>query len=185
MDNVTLHTHFSPNQRIRHWNGLSRYVLIILICLFKVDTGAQINVIAKNALDLLDPRPVLLQHKVKLQSYQGQSIPSLGLCTVDIHCSKGNIPALFAIVPQGYPSVLGLSTAIKMGILDIPEGDKFTEHSLQVNSILSTSTFGKDISHDTSGVNTDHNPQLHSIANTDFCSSGFGKDILRDVTEGV
>ena len=127
----------------------------------KVDTGAQINVISSNDMQQLSPRPQILKRKINLKSYQGQTIPCKGLCILNIDSAKGHIPSLFAIVPQSFQSVLGLSTAMKLGILDIPKGDKFVKHELQVNSIETkppkimkdfenSSVFGDNISQDIS-----------------------------------
>ena len=58
----------------------------------------------------------------------------MGICTLTIHSGNGNIPALFAIVPDKFQSILGLATAIKMGILDIPRDDKFTKHEVIMGS---------------------------------------------------
>ena len=38
-------------------------------------------------------------------------------------------------MPQGYQSILGLYTSMKMGVVRIPEGDKFMKHELMVNAI--------------------------------------------------
>ena len=96
----------------------------------KVDTGAQINVISHRDLSLLNPRPKMLRRRITLRSYQGQRIPCIGICSLTIHSGNGNIPALFAIVPDKFQSILGLATAMKMGILDIPRDDKFTKHEV-------------------------------------------------------
>ena len=40
-----------------------------------------------------------------------------------------------AIVPTGFHSVLGLSAAIQIGVIDIPQGNQFTKHQLHVNAI--------------------------------------------------
>ena len=100
----------------------------------KVDTGAQINVISQRDLLLLNPRPRMLKRHITLRSYQGQRIPCMGLCTLTIRSGNGNISALFAIVPEKFQSILGLSTAMKMGILDIPRNDRFTQHEVLVGN---------------------------------------------------
>lgn len=77
----------------------------------------------------------MLQRVVSLKSYQGT--PCLGLCKLSIHSTKGEVPAMFAIVPDQFQSILGLTTAMDMGIIDIPESDKFTRHELMVGSVHS------------------------------------------------
>ena len=121
----------------------------------KVDTGAQINVICQDDLVKLSPTPDILPQNISLKSYQGDKIPCLGICNLTIRSIKGDILAPFAVVPHGlgFHSVLGLSTAMKLGILGIPQGDKFTRHQLQVNAIqnqevsprVKPSVFGENI----------------------------------------
>ena len=91
--------------------------------------------ISQNDLGTLIPRPHIIPRTVRLKSYQGKSITTLGLCSLEIHSSEGRIPALFAIVPQGYQSILGLYTSMKMGVVRIPEGDRFMKHELMINAI--------------------------------------------------
>ena len=101
----------------------------------KVDTGAQINVTCQDDLSKLSPLPETLKDNIHLKSYQGEDIPCLGLCNLTFQTSKGDIPALFAIVPTGFHSVLGLSAAIQIGVIVIPQGNQFTKHQLHVNAI--------------------------------------------------
>ena len=106
----------------------------------KVDTGAQINVISMADLISLVPRPRIIKRNVTLKSYQGQVIPSRGLCIINISVASGVVPALFAVVSESFQSVLGLATAMKLGIIDMPRQqqqncDKFFRHSLQVGSV--------------------------------------------------
>ena len=85
-------------------------------------------------LSTLIPRPHIIPRTVRLKSYQGKSITTLGLCSLEIHSAEGRIPALFAIVPQGYRSILGLYTSMKLGVVRIPEEDKFMKHELMINA---------------------------------------------------
>ena len=56
-----------------------------LLVSFKIDTGAQANVIPKNIFNKLDPKPDLLPTNQWLTSYCRVQIPVIGTC--DLPCS--------------------------------------------------------------------------------------------------
>ncbi|KAK2724332.1 hypothetical protein QYM36_000994, partial [Artemia franciscana] len=51
---------------------------------FKIDTGAQANVIPKNIFNKLDPKPNLQSTKQRLTSYCGARIPVIGTCDLTL-----------------------------------------------------------------------------------------------------
>ncbi|KAK2724822.1 hypothetical protein QYM36_001333 [Artemia franciscana] len=61
-----------------------------LLVSFKIDTGAQANVIPKNVFIKLDPKPNLLPTNQRLTSYCGARIPVIATC--DLVCSHKQHP---------------------------------------------------------------------------------------------
>ncbi|KAK2703708.1 hypothetical protein QYM36_017865 [Artemia franciscana] len=57
---------------------------------FKIDTGAQANIIPKHYFDLLAPKPLIQLTKQKLTSYCGSTIPTAGTCLLS--CSYNGAP---------------------------------------------------------------------------------------------
>lgn len=57
---------------------------------FKVDTGAQCNVIPEHAFKKLRKKPSLQTTKVELMAYGGVRIPIKGTCTMKIKHNNKN-----------------------------------------------------------------------------------------------
>ena len=51
---------------------------------FKIDTGAQVNVLPKSQYNKLLKRPKFLKSSTKLKAYNGSSIPVAGKCIVTV-----------------------------------------------------------------------------------------------------
>lgn len=85
---------------------------------FKLDTGAQVNIIPETALPRLVVRPDINElKKVKLRSYSGENIPTLGTCTLvlDIAGKPKEVP--FVVVRGNRLPIIGLKTCISLGLV--------------------------------------------------------------------
>ena len=52
---------------------------------YKIDTGAQCNVIFVESLENISPKPDLQPVNVKLFTYNGSKIPLVGKCSLTLH----------------------------------------------------------------------------------------------------
>ena len=85
---------------------------------YKIDTGAQVNVLPKNECVKLLRRPKLKPTKIKLSAYNGQGIPVIGKCILQItHKTNKTVPVLFIVADTEGPPILGLSTSEKLNLV--------------------------------------------------------------------
>ena len=86
---------------------------------FKVDTGAQVNVLPKSVFDKLHVQQPLMLSKTTLHGYGGQSLNTLGVC--DLECThKGDRQLLqFHVVDARAPPLLGLRTCVDMNLVQL------------------------------------------------------------------
>ena len=96
---------------------------------YKLDTGAQANVMPKSEYLKLIRKPKLKVTRVKLTAYSGSSIPVLGKCILRISHKKRMVPIMFIVADTNSPPILGLNTCEKLNLIkrvmvvneDIPE----------------------------------------------------------------
>ena len=89
------------------------------IC-FKVDTGAQCNVIPEHAFNKLTNKPSLQTTKVKLTAYSGTRVPITGTCTMEIKQNGKTIDAKFFIVAvEKAQPLIGLQTCRDLELISI------------------------------------------------------------------
>ncbi|CAB4026344.1 Hypothetical predicted protein, partial [Paramuricea clavata] len=84
---------------------------------FKIDTGAQCNVIPKRLLSNLSPRPKLKTANVQLSAYNGTTIPVAGKCIAQVKHRRQTIPILFMVVDSDSVPILGLNTCDKLNLI--------------------------------------------------------------------
>jgi hypothetical protein len=85
---------------------------------FKLDTGAQVNVLPKSQYDKLLRRPKLKSTKVKLTAYNGTNIPVVGRCIARIaHKKNRDVPVMFVVAETSSPPILGLSTCENLNLI--------------------------------------------------------------------
>ena len=90
------------------------------IC-FKVDTGAQCNVIPEHAFEKLTKKPSLQTTRVKLTAYGGIRVPIKGTCTMKIKHNDKIIDAKFFIVAvEKAQPLIGLQTCRDLELISIP-----------------------------------------------------------------
>ena len=83
---------------------------------FKIDTGAQCNVIPKSLLHKMSPQPKLKPATIKLSTYNGTPIPVAGNQARIKH--KGQtIPILFIVVDSYFIPILGLNTCDTLNLI--------------------------------------------------------------------
>ena len=96
---------------------------------YKLDTGAQANVMPKSEYLKLIRKPKLKVTRAKLTAYSGSSIPVLGKCILRISHKKRMVPIMFIVADTNSPPILGLNTCEKLNLIkrvmvvneDIPE----------------------------------------------------------------
>ena len=84
---------------------------------FKIDTGAQANVLPWNVYSKLSKIPKLNKSKVKLTAYNGTDIPVRGSCIAQIDYKRSSIPVLFIMADIDSSPVIGLNTSSKLNLI--------------------------------------------------------------------
>lgn len=84
---------------------------------FKIDTGAEIDVIPANVLKRLDRRIELKGTGIKLRAFGGQKVKPIGMCILSCSFSGISLQSKFAVVDLDITPILGLNTCIKFGIV--------------------------------------------------------------------
>ena len=87
---------------------------------FKLDTGAQCNIIPRKVYDCIQQRPKLHEAKAKLTSYDGGSIEVQGKCIVRItrpDKPEKSYPVQCFVVPTESPPILGLETCERLNLI--------------------------------------------------------------------
>ena len=87
------------------------------ITVFKIDTGAQCNVIPKALLKNLSPRPMLKPTTMKLSAYNGTEIPVAGKCITSIKLKNQKVNVLFIVVDADSVPIIGLNTSEKLNLI--------------------------------------------------------------------
>ena len=85
--------------------------------LFKIDTGAQVNVLSKTLYNKLNPRPPIRQTTTKLSAYNGSSIPVCGKCIILIQHKWVKHHLLFIVVASETTPIVGLSTSERLSLV--------------------------------------------------------------------
>ena len=83
---------------------------------FKLDTGAQCNVISKKTYDQISKRP-LLKSKTKLVTFSGHKLKACGKASMVCEYKQKLNVVEFEVVQQNVPSVLGLKTCKEMKLV--------------------------------------------------------------------
>lgn len=90
--------------------------------LFKLDTGASINIIPKDKFDLIEGKPALQSAGNRLTSYSGHHISVIGSCYLKVNVNKGFGPResklFFYVVPQGLTPILGLEGCTALNLIE-------------------------------------------------------------------
>ena len=85
---------------------------------FKIDTGAQCNILPESIFLHLRPRPKIHSSKAKLTAYNGSDIPVKGTFVANVEY-KNNlpVPVMFVIADTISTPILGLPTSEKLNLI--------------------------------------------------------------------
>ncbi|KAK2720320.1 hypothetical protein QYM36_004265 [Artemia franciscana] len=106
--------------------------------LFKIDTGAEANVISKSIFDRLKPKPQLNKTSQILVAYGGTRIPIAGVCSLNYrHKGIINKKYSFFIVDTQSNPILGYQASVEMGFVKVITSisSLSTKKSVQKNPI--------------------------------------------------
>ena len=84
---------------------------------FKIDTGAQANVLPWKVYSKLLKLPKLNKSKVKLTAYNDTDIPVRGSCIAHIGYNHSSIPVVFIVADIESSPVIGLNTSSKLNLI--------------------------------------------------------------------
>lgn len=87
---------------------------------FKVDTGAQLDVLPWSIVRKIDPKTELRKTNISLTAFGGQRIKPLGMCSLPCEYNNVNENVWIAVVEFDVVPILGLATCIKFGIVKPP-----------------------------------------------------------------
>ena len=87
-----------------------------LVC-YKIDTGAEANILPYHEFQRLKNPPKLLSSLVKLTAYNGTSIPIKGRCILHIKQTKKSVPVLFIIADIKSTPILGHTSSTKLNLI--------------------------------------------------------------------
>jgi len=83
---------------------------------FKLDTGAQVNVLPTSIYKVMNPRPKLKPSC--LTAYNNTEIPVHGKCIGNVTTPQGKrFNVLFVVVSTDSPAILGLKTCERMNLI--------------------------------------------------------------------
>lgn len=92
---------------------------------FKIDTGAEINVIPVHVLKRLGRRIKIKGTSTKLRAFGGQKVDPIGMCYLSCGFENESLSTRFAVVDLDITPILGLNTCIDFGIVT-PSKRKYT-----------------------------------------------------------
>ena len=84
---------------------------------YKIDTGAQCNVIPLTILKNFDPEPNLCPVNIKLFAYNNSKIPILGKCSLTLKHKKDHFDVSFIVVDSKSMPFLGLATSESLNLI--------------------------------------------------------------------
>ena len=84
---------------------------------YKLDTGAQVNVIPFKTLSGLRMNPKLQPTRVKLTAYNGTAIPVRGQCNINIQHNQQQHQLPFIVSDADFPAILGLASCKLLNLI--------------------------------------------------------------------
>ena len=84
---------------------------------YKIDTGAQVNVLPINLVKQMRPRPIIKDTSIKLTAYNGTDIPVQGKCIASIEHKGNTFHQLFIIVKSNTTPIIGLKSCEKLNLI--------------------------------------------------------------------
>lgn len=84
---------------------------------FKLDTGANVNVMSETDFMKIRPRPKIHRANMKVTAYAGADIPKKGKCIVNVTHKDKVHKLAFIIVPRDVQAILGLSACERLQLV--------------------------------------------------------------------
>ena len=84
---------------------------------YKIDSGAQVNILPKKEFYSSPNRPGLKDTKIRLKAYNSSSIPVLGRCVTQVKQKNRTVPVLFIVADTSSPPILGLTTSENLNLI--------------------------------------------------------------------
>ena len=85
---------------------------------FKIDTGAQCNILPESIFLHLRPRPKIHSSTAKLTAYNGSDIPVKGTFVANVEYKNNlSVPVMFVIADTIFTPILGLPTSEKLNLI--------------------------------------------------------------------
>ena len=84
---------------------------------FKLDTGAKANMINELHIRDMKVKPHIRPNPIPLKAYNGQPIPTRGVCRLKVRVKGKNHHLMFVIVPEGHDSLLGDDACEQLGLV--------------------------------------------------------------------
>lgn len=91
---------------------------------FKIDTGAEVNIITKNVFDSLQTNVNIVHTKTKLTSYTGEKLNVLGKCFLTTNHKGSDHLFEFYIVNTKAPCILRLGASLQLNLIKRVDYDK-------------------------------------------------------------
>lgn len=117
-----LNKHETHNEFVRTW--FERVFVDGDSISFKIDTGAQMNVLPWSVVRRINPNILLKRTNITLMAFGGQRIQPLGMCTLDCRYKNENKTLLFAVVDFDIVPILGLESSAKFKIVNPPRANE-------------------------------------------------------------
>lgn len=88
---------------------------------FKIDTGAEMNVLPLSVVRLIDPKIELKEASIRLKPFgSGDKITPKGMCSLQCTYNNVTLNVLFAVVSFDAMPILGLATSTRFKIVNPP-----------------------------------------------------------------
>ena len=84
---------------------------------FKLDTGAKANMINELHIRNMKVKPHIRPNLIPLKAYNGQPIPTRGMCRLKVRVKGKEHHLMFVIVPDGHDSLLGDEACERLGLV--------------------------------------------------------------------
>lgn len=84
---------------------------------FKLDTGAKANMINELHIRDMKVKPHIRPNPIPLKAYNGQPIPTRGVCRLKVRVKGKEHHLMFVIVPDGHDSLLGDEACERLGLV--------------------------------------------------------------------
>lgn len=84
---------------------------------YKLDTGAEANVISISDIKKLYKSPKINPTKAKLSAYNGTSIPVVGCSILSLKVNDRCFPVLFIVSEKSFPAIIGLRSCTRLNLI--------------------------------------------------------------------